>query len=135
MLIGRNVAKAPSVRRACIACHAGKTRCSEVLPCQACLKRGIGANCAYPDPDHTSSPPEPVPGWFIHCHVTIQIDTDSDAHSQRHINDPICASDNVFRVIHAELEPSTVLRLQWRLHRSIIYILQISQEASSADRR
>jgi len=27
-------AKAPSVRRACIACHTGKTRCSEVLPCQ-----------------------------------------------------------------------------------------------------
>ena len=29
------LAKAPSVRRACAACHAGKTRCSEVLPCQA----------------------------------------------------------------------------------------------------
>ena len=28
------LAKAPSVRRACTACHAGKTRCSEVLPCQ-----------------------------------------------------------------------------------------------------
>lgn len=28
-------AKAPSVRRACTACHAGKTRCSESLPCQA----------------------------------------------------------------------------------------------------
>lgn len=28
------VAKAPSVRRACVACHTGKTRCSEVLPCQ-----------------------------------------------------------------------------------------------------
>ena len=28
-------AKAPSVRRACAACHSGKTRCSEVLPCQA----------------------------------------------------------------------------------------------------
>lgn len=27
-------AKAPSVRRACVACHTGKTRCSEVLPCQ-----------------------------------------------------------------------------------------------------
>ncbi|KAF8560168.1 hypothetical protein OG21DRAFT_1400849 [Imleria badia] len=49
-------AKAPSVRRACTACHTGKTRCSEVLPCQSCLKRGIGASCAYPDPDtdHTS---------------------------------------------------------------------------------
>ncbi|KAH7885989.1 hypothetical protein F5I97DRAFT_1185262 [Phlebopus sp. FC_14] len=44
-------AKAPSVRRACTACHTGKTRCSEVLPCQSCLKRGIGAACAYPDPD------------------------------------------------------------------------------------
>ncbi|KAH7914760.1 hypothetical protein BJ138DRAFT_1143205 [Hygrophoropsis aurantiaca] len=43
--------KAPSVRRACTACHTGKTRCSEVLPCQSCLKRGIGATCAYPDPD------------------------------------------------------------------------------------
>lgn len=29
-------AKAPSVRRACVACHSGKTRCSEVLPCQVC---------------------------------------------------------------------------------------------------
>lgn len=43
--------KAPSVRRACTACHAGKTRCSEVLPCQSCLKRGLGASCTYPDPD------------------------------------------------------------------------------------
>ncbi|KAF9532101.1 hypothetical protein CPB83DRAFT_867929 [Crepidotus variabilis] len=48
--------KAPSVRRACVACHSGKTRCSEVLPCQSCLKRGLGATCAYPDPDaqHTT---------------------------------------------------------------------------------
>jgi hypothetical protein len=30
-------AKAPSVRRACVACHTGKTRCSEVLPCQVCI--------------------------------------------------------------------------------------------------
>ncbi|THV01453.1 hypothetical protein K435DRAFT_655336, partial [Dendrothele bispora CBS 962.96] len=44
-------AKPPSVRRACVACHTGKTRCSEVLPCQSCLKRGLGATCAYPDPD------------------------------------------------------------------------------------
>ncbi|KIJ97913.1 hypothetical protein K443DRAFT_104849 [Laccaria amethystina LaAM-08-1] len=44
-------AKAPSVRRACVACHTGKTRCSEVLPCQSCLKRGLGNTCAYPDPD------------------------------------------------------------------------------------
>ncbi|KAI9057784.1 hypothetical protein FKP32DRAFT_1598004 [Trametes sanguinea] len=43
--------KAPSVRRACTACHAGKTRCSEVLPCQSCLKRGLGNSCAYPDPE------------------------------------------------------------------------------------
>ncbi|KAF8899231.1 hypothetical protein BD779DRAFT_68797 [Infundibulicybe gibba] len=55
--------KAPSVRRACVACHSGKTRCSEVLPCQSCLKRGLGATCAYPDPDaqdhqthHTPAP-------------------------------------------------------------------------------
>ncbi|CAA7268058.1 unnamed protein product [Cyclocybe aegerita] len=54
--------KAPSVRRACVACHTGKTRCSEVLPCQSCLKRGLGATCAYPDPDaqdhthHASTP-------------------------------------------------------------------------------
>ncbi|KAL0951750.1 hypothetical protein HGRIS_008422 [Hohenbuehelia grisea] len=46
--------KAPSVRRACVACHTGKTRCSEVLPCQSCLKRGLGATCAYPDPDATA---------------------------------------------------------------------------------
>ncbi|KAI0639997.1 hypothetical protein C8Q77DRAFT_1083998 [Trametes polyzona] len=48
---GSRKPKAPSVRRACTACHAGKTRCSEVLPCQSCLKRGLGASCAYPDPD------------------------------------------------------------------------------------
>ncbi|KAF8913226.1 hypothetical protein CPB84DRAFT_1841614 [Gymnopilus junonius] len=60
--------KAPSVRRACIACHTGKTRCSEVLPCQSCLKRGLGATCAYPDPDaqdqqahHSSSGPSIPP--------------------------------------------------------------------------
>ncbi|KAJ3761928.1 hypothetical protein F5878DRAFT_599526 [Lentinula raphanica] len=47
--------KAPSVRRACVACHTGKTRCSEVLPCQSCLKRGLGASCAYPDPDVQNS--------------------------------------------------------------------------------
>ncbi|OBZ79899.1 hypothetical protein A0H81_01452 [Grifola frondosa] len=39
------------LRRACTACHAGKTRCSEVLPCQSCLKRGLGATCTYPDPE------------------------------------------------------------------------------------
>ncbi|KAJ7292771.1 hypothetical protein C8J57DRAFT_1703666 [Mycena rebaudengoi] len=43
--------KAPSVRRACVACHSGKTRCSEVLPCQNCIKRGLGSTCAYPDPE------------------------------------------------------------------------------------
>ncbi|KAK7025191.1 hypothetical protein R3P38DRAFT_2953209 [Favolaschia claudopus] len=43
--------KAPSVRRACTACHSGKTRCSETLPCQNCLKRGIANTCAYPEPD------------------------------------------------------------------------------------
>ncbi|OCH95689.1 hypothetical protein OBBRIDRAFT_809565 [Obba rivulosa] len=47
--------KAPSVRRACTACHAGKTRCSEVLPCQSCLKRGAGGSCTYPDPDAETS--------------------------------------------------------------------------------
>lgn len=36
---GRRPAKAPSVRRACAACHAGKTRCSEVLPCQVSVRR------------------------------------------------------------------------------------------------
>ncbi|KAL1951114.1 hypothetical protein VTO73DRAFT_263 [Trametes versicolor] len=48
---GSRKPKAPSVRRACTACHAGKTRCSEALPCQSCLKRGLGASCTYPDPD------------------------------------------------------------------------------------
>ncbi|KAJ7242603.1 hypothetical protein B0H12DRAFT_1132339 [Mycena haematopus] len=43
--------KAPSVRRACTACHTGKTRCSETLPCQNCLKRGLANSCSYPDPD------------------------------------------------------------------------------------
>lgn len=39
-------AKAPSVRRACVACHTGKTRCSEVLPCQVgyCLRISAAFN-------------------------------------------------------------------------------------------
>ncbi|KAF7302490.1 Zn(2)-C6 fungal-type domain-containing protein [Mycena chlorophos] len=45
----------PSVRRACSACHTAKTRCSETLPCQNCLKRGIGAQCSYPDAEEQSS--------------------------------------------------------------------------------
>ncbi|KAI0363759.1 hypothetical protein BV20DRAFT_1006884 [Pilatotrama ljubarskyi] len=58
--------KAPSVRRACTACHAGKTRCSESLPCQSCLKRGLGASCAYPDPEadnhqNQAQPPQVPP--------------------------------------------------------------------------
>ncbi|KAF7970880.1 hypothetical protein HWV62_22708 [Athelia sp. TMB] len=57
-------AKAPSVRRACTACHSGKTRCSEVLPCQSCLKRGLGQSCTYPDPDAPGGDghPPPIPG-------------------------------------------------------------------------
>ena len=75
----RKTAKAPSVRRACAACHAGKTRCSESLPCQAslvvgrsspvvasplvvtqsCIKRGLTATCAYPDPDAESNSQTP----------------------------------------------------------------------------
>ncbi|CAL1694561.1 unnamed protein product [Somion occarium] len=69
--------KAPSVRRACTACHAGKTRCSDVLPCQvciyppsftpapadvliqSCLKRGLGNTCAYPDPEADNSVNQP----------------------------------------------------------------------------
>ncbi|KIY61779.1 hypothetical protein CYLTODRAFT_204978 [Cylindrobasidium torrendii FP15055 ss-10] len=47
--------KGPSVRKACVACHTGKTRCSESLPCQACVKRGIAATCAYPDPSNALS--------------------------------------------------------------------------------
>ncbi|PCH34063.1 hypothetical protein WOLCODRAFT_62243, partial [Wolfiporia cocos MD-104 SS10] len=53
-------AKAPSVRRACTACHAGKTRCSEVLPCQSCLKRGLGDSCTYPDPEADPSQNQPA---------------------------------------------------------------------------
>jgi hypothetical protein len=33
------VAKGPSVRRACAACHTGKTRCSETLPCQVSVHK------------------------------------------------------------------------------------------------
>lgn len=64
---GTRKAKAPSVRRACAACHSGKTRCSEVLPCQSCLKRGLGSTCAYPDPDaadaqgHSAAQQQQVP--------------------------------------------------------------------------
>jgi len=49
----RRSSPVPRIRRACTACHTGKTRCSEVLPCQSCLKRGLGATCAYPDPDQS----------------------------------------------------------------------------------
>ena len=77
-----STAKAPSVRRACVACHTGKTRCSEVLPCQvgsalllllcsfgslsiqSCLKRGLGATCAYPDPDAQEHHGHQTPGIF-----------------------------------------------------------------------
>ncbi|KAI6007144.1 hypothetical protein EDD15DRAFT_2383980 [Pisolithus albus] len=65
------LAKAPSVRRACIACHAGKTRCSEVLPCQSCLKRGIGATCAYPDPEPDHNQSQPTPGVSTFAQSTI----------------------------------------------------------------
>ncbi|KAI1793152.1 hypothetical protein LXA43DRAFT_1093053 [Ganoderma leucocontextum] len=58
---GSRKPKAPSVRRACTACHAGKTRCSEVLPCQSCLKRGMGASCTYPDPDADNHQPQTQP--------------------------------------------------------------------------
>ncbi|KAH8997395.1 hypothetical protein EDB86DRAFT_3062462 [Lactarius hatsudake] len=57
--------KAPAVRRACTSCHSGKTRCSEILPCQSCLKRGLGATCAYPDPEAPVEHPQqqtPAPG-------------------------------------------------------------------------
>ncbi|KAH9910499.1 uncharacterized protein BXZ73DRAFT_20605, partial [Epithele typhae] len=63
-------AKAPSVRRACTACHAGKTRCSEALPCQSCLKRGLGASCTYPDPDtdpHQQNQAQPVRSALPFC--------------------------------------------------------------------
>ncbi|KAG5717527.1 hypothetical protein E4T56_gene17938 [Termitomyces sp. T112] len=56
-------AKTPSVRRACVACHSGKTRCSEHLPCQSCIKRGLASSCAYPDPDTpfpAAVPPPPM---------------------------------------------------------------------------
>ncbi|KAI5124125.1 hypothetical protein M0805_000938 [Coniferiporia weirii] len=50
----------PRIRRACTACHSGKTRCSEVLPCQSCLKRGLGATCQYPDPESESGVQPPA---------------------------------------------------------------------------
>ena len=83
-------AKAPSVRRACVACHTGKTRCSEVLPCQvgsvlllftwpfgsiriqSCLKRGLGTSCAYPDPDAQEHHGHQTPGisyCLDHCNA------------------------------------------------------------------
>ncbi|KAH9968657.1 hypothetical protein BC827DRAFT_1164609 [Russula dissimulans] len=54
--------KAPAVRRACTSCHSGKTRCSEILPCQSCLKRGLGATCAYPDPEAPVDHSQQTPG-------------------------------------------------------------------------
>ena len=33
-VLKKSSAKAPAVRRACTSCHSGKTRCSEILPCQ-----------------------------------------------------------------------------------------------------
>jgi hypothetical protein len=46
--------------RACIACHTGKTRCSNSLPCESCIKRGIGASCSYPDPSDPNAPEQSV---------------------------------------------------------------------------
>jgi hypothetical protein len=40
-------AEGPSVRRACATCHAGKTRCSEVLPCQV---RNRPPSALHPNP-------------------------------------------------------------------------------------
>lgn len=42
--------KRERLSRACVACHTGKTRCSNTLPCESCVKRGIANSCAYPDP-------------------------------------------------------------------------------------
>jgi len=42
----------PSVRRACATCHAGKTRCSEVLPCQVRSPQSID----HPNPEHLILP-------------------------------------------------------------------------------
>ncbi|KAF5385217.1 hypothetical protein D9615_001112 [Tricholomella constricta] len=70
--------KTPSVRRACIACHTGKTRCSEVLPCQSCIKRGLAQTCSYPDPDAQDHQPHHTPGMhrtaFMHD-FAINMDT------------------------------------------------------------
>ncbi|KAJ7837420.1 hypothetical protein B0H14DRAFT_3702875, partial [Mycena olivaceomarginata] len=57
-------AKAPSVRRACTACHAGKTRCSESLP--NCLKRGLGNVCAYPDESEPQHDRAAAPGTSLY---------------------------------------------------------------------
>ncbi|KAJ7044988.1 hypothetical protein C8F04DRAFT_1067281 [Mycena alexandri] len=57
--------KGPSVRRACTACHAGKTRCSEVLPCQNCLKRGLGNVCAYADSETPDQGRPPAPAESV----------------------------------------------------------------------
>ncbi|KAG6856018.1 hypothetical protein H0H87_008335 [Tephrocybe sp. NHM501043] len=78
--------KTPSGRRACVACHTGKTRCSEHLPCQvtppspccpvppthprqSCIKRGLAQSCAYPDPDADHAHHTPgIPPHSAHLH-------------------------------------------------------------------
>jgi len=53
--------KRERLSRACVACHTGKTRCSNTLPCESCVKRGIANSCAYPDPlDAEASANHPI---------------------------------------------------------------------------
>lgn len=52
---GKSKDKRERLSRACVACHTGKTRCSNTLPCESCIKRGISNSCAYPDPLETNS--------------------------------------------------------------------------------
>ncbi|KZT32613.1 hypothetical protein SISSUDRAFT_523603 [Sistotremastrum suecicum HHB10207 ss-3] len=52
--------KRERLSRACIACHAGKTKCSDSLPCEYCIKKGIADSCAYPEPDSNKPSSEPA---------------------------------------------------------------------------
>jgi hypothetical protein len=57
-------AKAPAVRRACTSCHSGKTRCSEILPCQ------VRIYCICTSVSHMSYPSELPQAWSW-CHMCL----------------------------------------------------------------
>lgn len=75
--------KRERLSRACVACHTGKTRCSNTLPCESCVKRGLAASCAYPDPldNSEASANHPIAPRRRAAHGQAQVQAQGHAHS------------------------------------------------------